>query len=92
MGLTFEWNSKKAATNLRKHGVSLEEAASAFADPVSVTISDPEHSKVEDRYILLGRTYGDRIVVVVHPERGDSMRIISGREATGVERRAYGGE
>ena len=72
MGLNFEWDAKKGAANLRKHGVSFEEAASAFGDPLSLTISDPERSHQEERRILLGLTERQRLVVVAHTEQGDT--------------------
>ncbi len=89
MGLTFEWDDKKAAANLRKHGVSFEEAASAFGDPLSLTIPDPEHSEAEERCVLLGMTERRRLVVVVHTEQADTVRLMSARLATPAERRDY---
>ena len=89
MSLSFEWDADKARTNERKHGVSFDEAATAFGDPLSVTISDPDHSEGEDRFILMGSTYLSRVLVVVHTDRGDNVRIISARPATKTERRAY---
>ena len=89
MALTFEWDRRKAASNLQKHGVSFEEAATAFGDPLSVTIQDPDHSEEEERFILLGRSETERLLTVVHTERGDTIRIISARLATGHEREAY---
>ena len=89
MGLTFEWAARKAESNRRKHGVTFHEAASAFGDPASITIPDPDHSADEVRSILLGRTYFERLVVVVHVDRGDSIRIISARPATRAERQTY---
>ena len=89
MGLTFEWDERKAARNLQKHGVSLEEAASAFGDPLSITIPDPEHSEAEERCVLLGMTERHRLVVVAHTEQADTVRLISARLATPAERRDY---
>jgi uncharacterized DUF497 family protein len=89
MGLYFEWNTHKAAANISKHGISFDEASTAFADVFSVTIADPVHSEEEDRYILLGLTHRNRIIVVVHSERGERIRIISARKATSKERRLY---
>ena len=89
MSLSFEWDAQKASANERKHGVSFDEAATAFGDPLSVTIPDPDHSEDEDRFILLGSTYRGRILVVVHTDRGDNIRIISARRATRTERRQY---
>ena len=87
--LTFEWNAAKAASNLAKHGVSFEEAATVFGDPLSVTIFDPAHSQTEERFIILGRSHLDKLLVVVHTERGDNIRIISARHASRRERKCY---
>jgi uncharacterized DUF497 family protein len=89
MGFAFEWDGKKAAANASKHGVSFEEAATAFGDPLSVTVVDPGHSNDESRFVLIGRTVRDRTVVVVHTERGDNIRIISARLATRRESSDY---
>ena len=90
MGLRFTWDQRKAAANRRKHGVSFEEAATAFGDPLSLTIPDPEHSQAEDRFVLLGQSARQRLLVVVHVERAaDEYRIISARTATRTERRQY---
>ena len=85
----FEWDPEKAAENERKHGVSFDEAATAFADPLSLTIADPDHSGQEDRFILLGQSFRGRMLVVVHTEREDRIRLISARLATRRERRSY---
>ncbi|MEP0773219.1 MAG: BrnT family toxin [Acidobacteriota bacterium] len=87
--MTFAWDPKKAAANLKKHGVSFEEAATAFADPLSLTISDPDHSEAEERLILVGLSFFSRLVVVVHTEVGETIRIISARPATQQERKNY---
>jgi uncharacterized DUF497 family protein len=89
MGLEFEWDPSKAASNARKHRVSFKEACTAFADPRSLTIPDPEHSKMEDRFVLLGVSTSGRLLVVVYTERGDRVRIISAREATAHEHKQY---
>jgi len=89
VGLQFEWDEDKAARNLGKHGVSFEEAASAFGDPLSLTIPDPEHSEGEERCVLLGVTQHHRLVVVAHTEQADIVRVISARLATPAERREY---
>jgi len=89
VALTFEWDRRKARSSADKHGVSFEEAATAFADPLSLTLPDPLHSEGERRYVLLGETSAGRLVVVVHAERQDAIRIISARRATRQERRAY---
>jgi uncharacterized DUF497 family protein len=87
--LTFEWNAAKAALNLAKHGVSFEEAATVFGDPLSVTIFDPAHSQAEERFIILGCSHLDKLLVVVHTERGDNIRIISARHTSRRERKCY---
>ncbi|MEP6698354.1 MAG: BrnT family toxin [Verrucomicrobiota bacterium] len=89
MPLTFEWDSRKARGNLAKHGVTFEEAATVFADSLSFTISDPEHSTTEQRQITLGRAFNGKMLVVVHTDRGDNIRIISARRASRQERRFY---
>lgn len=84
----FEWDSRKAATNVRKHGVTFEEAASAFLDDLSVVYVEEEHP---ERLVLVGRSLSLRLLVVVHAERRDpnAIRIINARRATRHERRAY---
>ena len=89
MALEFEWHVGKARVNLKKHGVSFEEATTVFADPLSVTIADPEHSAEEDRFILLGSSIRQRLLVVVFTERVRSIRIISARRATRSETKDY---
>jgi hypothetical protein len=87
--LIFEWDPKKAETNLKKHGVSFEEASTAFKDPLSLTIDDPLHSSDEERLILIGMSYNNRMLVIVHTEIRDNIRIISARKATKKERNNY---
>jgi len=89
MSIRFEWDPEKAERNRNKHGVSFEEAATAFGDPLSLTIPDPDHSVGETRYLLLGQTFRGRLIVVSHLERNDSIRIISARLATGRERNSH---
>jgi uncharacterized DUF497 family protein len=89
MSLQFTWGPKKAAANLRKHGVGFPEAATAFADPHSITIADPDHSVGEERFVLIGQSDRRRLVVVAHVERGDLIRIISARPASRRERNTY---
>jgi hypothetical protein len=89
MSLTFEWDEQKAASNRRKHGVSFDEAATAFGDPFSLTIDDPGHSEEEDRFVLIGESFRRRLLVVVHTTRGDNLRLISARLAKASERRTY---
>jgi len=85
----FEWDRSKADTNRRKHGVTLEEAASVFFDPLAVSGSDPDHSVDEFRYVTFGYSSNGRLLVVVHTVRSDSIRIISARRATRAERKIY---
>ena len=87
--IAFEWDANKARLNLAKHGVHFEEAATVFGDPLSVTIFDPAHSHTEDRFIILGRSHLEKLLVVVHTERSDNIRIISARRASRRERKQY---
>ncbi len=89
MGLIFEWDTGKAKANFLKHGVSLEESATVFSDPDSLTIDDPLHSQLEKRNITLGLSLNHRLLVVVHTERGGKIRIISARPASRKERKQY---
>jgi uncharacterized protein len=91
MALQFEWDPPKAERNLALHGVTFEEAATAFGDPLSITIDDPLHSVDEDRYILIGHSHRGRLLVIVHAERGSRIRIISARPATARESEGYEG-
>ena len=87
--LIFEWDDKKVYQNIKKHGVSFEEAATVFGDPFSITIYDILHSEDEDRFVILGMSNENRILVVVHTYRDDKIRIISARNATKKERKQY---
>lgn len=87
--MEFEWNTQKAATNLAKHKVSFEQAASAFGDPLGRIVSDPRHSSDEERLALLGLSQAGRLLAVMYVERGAVIRIISARRATRRERRDY---
>jgi len=87
--LIFEWDPQKAKSNLKKHGVSFEEASTAFQDTLSLAIDDPLHSIDEERVVLIGMSNKNRLLVVVHTERGDNIRIISARKATKKERKNY---
>ena len=89
MGYNFEWDSKKAEANRKKHGVSFEEAASVFFDPLAYTFDDPDHSVGERRFLTFGLSQTGRLLVVVHSESGRSIRIISARRATRNERGIY---
>jgi hypothetical protein len=83
------WDTRKAWTNLRKHGISFEEAATVFADRLSVTKSDPDHSIAESRFLTLGLSFRQRPVLVAHTEDPDEIRIISARLPTRSERDEY---
>jgi uncharacterized DUF497 family protein len=85
----FEWDPDKAEANLRKHGVSFGEAATVFADPLVMDRSDPDHSRDEARFLCVGRSYVDRLLVVAYTERGKRIRIINARAAEPRERRDY---
>ena len=87
--MQFEWNPDKANLNLKKHGVSFNEASTVFNDPLSVTFPDPDHYFGEDRYVIIGLSIADRILIVPHTDRADRVRIISAREANRNERRFY---
>ena len=89
MSLQFEWNDKKAISNKRKHGISFEEATTAFGDELSITIDDPLHSEDEDRLILIGQSKTLKILVVIHIEKREDIRIISARKATKKEQKIY---
>jgi hypothetical protein len=89
MGLIFEWDETKARQNVKKHRVSFEEASTIFGDPLSHTIFDPLHSDDEDRFVILGESNRQRLIVAVFTERGDRIRIISARIATHRERMDY---
>ena len=89
MDFLFEWDEPKAHANARKHKVTFEEAISVFTDPWLVTFPDEEHSQIEERYISIGRSDRGRILLVVHTEREDAIRLISCRKATAAERRTY---
>jgi uncharacterized DUF497 family protein len=87
--LLFEWDTDKAKKNKSVHGVTFDEASTTFRDTLSLTIYDPLHSDEEDRFILIGNSSRNRLLVVVHTERGENIRIISARKATKKERKQY---
>ena len=89
MFLLFEWDRNKAQQNIKKHGISFEEATTVFGDPLSLTIRDPLHSIGDERFVIIGYSYKYRLLVVVHSERGNRIRIISARRATRQERKTY---
>lgn len=85
----FEWDEVKAALNVRKHGVSFDDAASVFLDSLAYTFADPDHSVGESRMVTFGFSQAGRLLAVVHAERGRAIRIISARAATRHERKIY---
>ncbi len=89
MKQNFEWDEEKAKANLKKHRVSFDEATTVFIDPFAITICDPDHSENEQRYIDIGRSVKNRVLVAVYTERGTNIRIISCRRATSLERKLY---
>ena len=89
--MTFEWDARKASVNLQKHGVSFEDAATVFLDPLAITFPDPDHSWSNDcREITIGSTMNKKLLAFVsHCERGRRVRTISARRVTKAERRQY---
>ena len=87
--MVYEWNAGKAKANFQKHGVSFDEAATVFLDPLALTFPDPYHSGGEEREITIGYTAKHQVVFVSHCQRGDRVRIISVRKATRRERTQY---
>jgi uncharacterized DUF497 family protein len=87
--MEFEWDRTKAATNLLKHGVGFEEAVTVFADPFELTVYDPDHSIAEDRFVSIGLSKLDRLLVVGYTERGSKIRLIFARRATASENLDY---
>ncbi len=85
----FEWDPEKARRNVRKYGVAFSEAATVLRVPLAITISDPDHSVDEDRYITIGMSAAHRLLMVAHTESGRRIRIINARELTRAERMAY---
>jgi len=89
VGYVFEWDSQKARRNVRKHGVTFDEASTVFGDPLAILMPDPDHSEAEQRYVLLGMSNRRRLLVVAFAERPPRTRLISARRATRQERRRY---
>lgn len=89
--IDFEWDERKAAINLDKHGVSFEAALDAFSDPYARVTPDIKHSDNEERFFLIGMDLANRVLTVCHCERrgGASIRIISARKSTKSEERQY---
>lgn len=89
MAYSFEWAPKKAASNLKDHSVSFDEAATVFGDLLAMNMPDPDHSEGEQRFLVLGMSRASRLMVVSYAERPPRTRIISARLATARERRKY---
>ena len=87
--MIFEWNPRKSAINLRKHGVSFTEVGTVFGDELAITVPDPDHSDQEDRYITIGWSNLHRLLMVAHTDRSEKIRIISARELTKAEQKEY---
>jgi uncharacterized DUF497 family protein len=87
--MIFTWDVRKAAANLKKHGVDFREAATVFADPLSTTFPDTDHSEKEQRFLTLGQSVRQRVLVIAHTEENDTIRIISARRATRREQIFY---
>jgi len=87
--MKFEWDEEKAAANLAEHEVSFDEAKTVFDDPLYVDFYDPDHSYDEHRYLIVGESQQRRLLIVSYTERGDAVRLISAREVTAAERKAY---
>jgi uncharacterized DUF497 family protein len=85
----YEWDEEKATTNLNKHGVSFEEAATVFVDLLYIDFYDPDHSVNEHRYLIMGQSTVGRLLIVSYTQRDEVIRLISAREVTSAERRAY---
>ena len=89
MPIKFDWDPNKARRNLRKHRIDFDEASTIFADTLSITIPDPDHSDDQERWVTVGLSNRHRLLVVVHTEEGETIRLISGRRANRLERRKY---
>ena len=89
MGYIFEWDSRKAASNQKKHGISFDEATTTFGDPLSLLMDDPKLSTDERRFLVIGHSVQQRLLVVAFAERTPRTRIISARLATRHERNQY---
>jgi uncharacterized DUF497 family protein len=89
LGYIFEWDPKKAESNARKHGVTFDEASTVFGDPIGLLMPDPDHSLNEERYLVLGMSNQQRLLVVAFAERPPRTRLISARWAKPREWRRY---
>ncbi len=85
----YQWDPRKAAPNLRKHGVSSQEAATVFHDPLALTYPDPDHSTLEQRFLTFGMSARGRVLAIAHADVGSEVRIISARRATKREAHGY---
>jgi uncharacterized DUF497 family protein len=89
MPLTFEWDEEKSQQNFKKHGITFDEAKTVFNDPFALTIADPDHSDGEERYLDIGLSMKERLLLVWYTEREENIRIIGCRRATPSERKTY---
>jgi len=89
--MRFEWDGGKAASNLKKHRVSFDEAVTVFYDPLAATFEDPDHSQEESRLVTVGYSARGRLLVVWHVERDGAARLVSARRATPRERKRHEG-
>jgi uncharacterized DUF497 family protein len=89
MGLIFEWDDNKGTANAIKHGVAFTEAGTIFGDEQSITIPDFKHSQKEPRFITMGMSQNGRLLIVIHTDRGNHLRITSARPASRKERKQY---
>lgn len=87
--MEFEWDQEKAESNVKKHGISFDEAVTVFYDPLAATFDDPDHSAEERRLVTIGYSSQDQLLLVIHTEHGSNIRIISARPVTASERRNH---
>lgn len=87
--MEFEWDSRKATLNLRKHRVSFEEASSVFGDPLATVYANPDHSAHERRYLIIGTSTNGRLLIIAFADRNQRIRIISARKLTRREKKFY---
>lgn len=87
--MNFEWDPEKDAANQQKHGIGFQEASTVFGDPLAWTIADPDHSTEEQRFLTIGYSSRQQLIIVAHTDREERIRIISARSATASEHRTY---
>ena len=87
--MKFEWDESKAAKNLSKHGVSFNDAKTVFNDPLYLNFFDPDHSRNEERYLVIGESNRNRLLIVSYTKRNDVIRLINARTVTRTERKIY---